>query len=158
MCCPGYMVGTLPTVPVCIRALSSQVGFADNSLASTWNRMNNVNMLPVTDSCHCEIISYCAKLWTEPKRGLGISLAEKFPHIRWPLVHLSFGVRCGPSCDNSAPLPGKLLKSGPMLILSGFPDIVLFSTALGLSEILKGTEGGKHGDGGKLWIRILMGH
>lgn len=45
-----------------------------------------------------------------------------------------------------------------MLILSGFPDIVLLSTALDLPEILKGTEGGKHGDGGKLWIRMLTGH
>lgn len=44
------------------------------------------------------------------------------------------------------------------MILSGFPDTVLLSMSLDLSEILKMTEGGKHGHGHRLWIRILMSH
>lgn len=90
------------------------------------------------------IISYCAKL---PKGCLDTSFAKKFPDVSWHHAHLAIGVRCGPSHDNSAPLPGKVLKSGPLLILSGSLDIPWLSMSLDFPEILKMTEGSKQGDG-----------
>lgn len=79
---------------------------------------------------------------TRPKRCLDISSIEKFSMCQLAGVT---------SHEDSVPLPDEFLKSGPMLALRGFLDVVeIYCVAfmsLDLPEILNMREGGKRGHG-----------